>query len=144
VCAAPERCIRLGPDAAAAQINTEDIPYLNKIREKARQKKLAVQKEAWAVAQKLATENRRSGTTCRVSIPAWRSHAATRAEKAKQPKSAETGPRKRKGRHEQLMEEWEELAREERLYKKMRKGKISRKRYAAEIGEEDDGAADSK
>ena len=61
----------------------------------------------------------------------------------------EDGPRKRKGKHEALMEEWDELAREERLYKKLRKGKISQKQYDLGIkgrspnsdsGDEEDGA----
>ena len=41
----------------------------------------------------------------------------------------EDGPRKRKGKHEAIFDEWEELAREERLYKKLRKGKITQKQF---------------
>ena len=48
-----------------------------------------------------------------------------REQAAKQAKL--DGPRKRKGKHQQMAEEWDELAREERLYKKLKKGQISQK-----------------
>lgn len=38
------------------QISTEDIPYLNKIKEKARQKRLVVMKEASEATRKLEEE----------------------------------------------------------------------------------------
>lgn len=45
--------------------------------------------------------------------------------------------RKRKGRNQQITEEWDELAREERLFKRFKQGKISKKQYESELSELD-------
>ena len=37
--------------------------------------------------------------------------------------------RKRVGRHQQILAEWDDLAKEERLYKKLKRGKISQEEY---------------
>merc|ERR1711918_10402 len=41
--------------------------------------------------------------------------------------------KKRKGRHQQIVDEWEELAAEERLHKQLKRGKISKAEYEKEI-----------
>lgn len=38
-------------------------------------------------------------------------------------------PDKKRGRHAQLVDEWDDLAKEERLYKKLRKKKITEDEY---------------
>ena len=139
------------------EFSTETVPYLDKSRERARQKRLVLAKEAFAAQKKLKEER----------AAAWRSQAAKLKSKngsggsgggscdgsgaASADRSAsfdaisrsnksrnlrEDGPRKRKGKHEALMEEWNELAREERLYKKLRKGKITQIQYDCDINGE--------
>ena len=122
-----------------ADFSTENIPYLDKTRERARQKRLVVAKEAFEAQKKLQNE--------RTAV--WRDQAAKLAKKNsthegedksrstfdassgsnKSRNIREDGPRKRKGKHEAIFDEWEELAREERLYKKLRKGKITQKQF---------------
>lgn len=41
--------------------------------------------------------------------------------------------KKKKGKHQQILEEWEELGREERLFKRLRNHKISREEYEKEL-----------
>eukprot|EP00624_Nannochloropsis_granulata_P007268 evm.model.NODE_7030_length_20383_cov_42.581219.5 len=41
--------------------------------------------------------------------------------------------KKKKGKHQQIVEEWEELGREERLFKRLRNHKISREEYEKEL-----------
>lgn len=38
-------------------------------------------------------------------------------------------PDKKRGRHAQLVDEWDDLAKEERLYKKLRKKQITEEEY---------------
>lgn len=49
---------------------------------------------------------------------------------------------KKKGRHAQILEEWEDLAKEERLAKKLRQGKISKLEYEAQVRGEEEGETD--
>jgi hypothetical protein len=38
-------------------------------------------------------------------------------------------PDKKRGKHMQILDEWDDLAKEERLYKKMRRGKITKEEF---------------
>ena len=49
--------------------------------------------------------------------------AAAAAPSAPKPKKTDEGPRKRKGLHEQIMDDWEDFADDERRHKKARKKK---------------------
>jgi len=83
------------------------IPYLDKHREKQRQ----ASKEE--VQEKNREEKKR------------------KAEKKRKEEAAAAEPpkRRKKSRHQAIVNEWEELGREERLFKKMKKGKISKAEF---------------
>ena len=48
------------------------------------------------------------------------------AAKREQAKLKGRNPDKKRGKHAQIVDEWDDLAKEERLYKKYKKGKISK------------------
>lgn len=60
------------------------------------------------------------------------------------PKWSEDGPRKRKGKHDAIKEEWDELAKEERQYKKLKSGKINQKEYEKSLKFHDSGDDESE
>lgn len=134
--ASPLRCVHakhLNPTLASSlfffKVKTESVPYLDKTRERARQKRLAVMKEAAEAAAKLQAA---PAEPPKQLSGAQKKAAAALAEAQKtNPRWTEDGPRKRKGRQEQIMEEWDDLAKEERLYKKLRKGQITQKQFDA-------------
>lgn len=45
------------------------------------------------------------------------------------------GPKRKKKQHQAIREEWEELQNENRLLKKLRQGKISKKEFEIAVGE---------
>jgi len=103
---------------AGPEVNIHAIAFKDKIREQARQKRLAAELAAGGKnAKQIKAEQR----------------AAERARKEKERKVAERAkgrnPHKKKGRQAQIFDEWEDLAKEERLYKKMRKGKITKEQF---------------
>ncbi|RMX64111.1 hypothetical protein DD238_006004 [Peronospora effusa] len=105
-------------------IKTADIKFKDKAREKERQKKLVV----------IAKENEARD----------KKDAEMREKKRKRPLEEENQkhPRRRekkKGLHQQIVEEWDELAEEEKTYKKLKKGKITEEEYEkALLGKADD------
>ena len=113
-------------------MKTEGVPYLDKLRERARLKRLAVAKEASAAAEKLEAI-RQAEEPKQLSGAAKKRAALLEVQLKQNPKWNAQGPRKRKGKQEQIAEEWDELAKEERLYKKLKKGKILVKQYEAEL-----------
>jgi ATP-dependent RNA helicase DDX55/SPB4 len=129
-----------GKDALSAagfvpdfSVKTEDVPFLDKSRERARRKRLEVAKEASAAAAKLEAEKAAEAAAGRggkqLSGAEKKRAKAMELALAANPHWNEDGPRKRKGKHEQMVEEWDDLAKEERLFKKLRKGKITQKQY---------------
>jgi ATP-dependent RNA helicase DDX55/SPB4 len=113
-------------------VKTEDVPYLDKMKERARQKRLVVMKEASEAAKKLEEAQALQDATnpTKQLSGAAKKQAKKMEEKLKlNPKWSEEGPRKRKGKHDMIKEEWDELAKEERQYKKLKSGKISQKEY---------------
>uniref|UniRef100_K3WQ09 ATP-dependent RNA helicase n=1 Tax=Globisporangium ultimum (strain ATCC 200006 / CBS 805.95 / DAOM BR144) TaxID=431595 RepID=K3WQ09_GLOUD len=105
------------------EIKTKDIKYKDKVREKERQKKLVeieAEKERQEKIDADAREKKRK-----------------RAEELNDDDDLvggkkKQGPRRRekkKGLHQQIVEEWDELAEEEKLYKKLKRGKITEEEY---------------
>ena len=133
------------PDFA---VKTEDVPYLDKARERARLKRLATSKEAAAAAAML------EAAAAAAAGPAKQLSGAAKKQAAKLAEAQTTGgharwtadgPRKRKGQQERILEEWDELANEERLFKKLRKGKITQRQFdAAMAGNAIDSDEDGK
>ncbi|ETV83912.1 hypothetical protein H257_04500 [Aphanomyces astaci] len=96
-----------------------DIPYKDKAREKQRQKKL-VEIAAEHKAEKLDRFEKKQ------------------LDKKRKAAVDEDGPRRRekkKGMHQQIVEEWEELEKEEHLFKKFKRGKITKEEYDAALGD---------
>ena len=103
---------------AGPEIDVFNIPFKDKIREAARQKRLAVELAAGGKnAKQIKAEQR----------------AAERIRKQKERREAEIAkgrnPNKKRGRQARIFDEWDELAKEERLYKKLRTKKISKEEY---------------
>ena len=97
-------------------VDIDSIPYKNKHREKQRQKQLKIRKEQ---------EKKRASST-----------SSSRNTKKQQKKSQDSSSkdnkkkkRKRKGKNKRMIEEWNALQKEERLYKRLKKGKITKDEY---------------
>jgi len=103
---------------AGPEIDIHAIPFKNKPREVARQKRLASELAAGGKNAKQIKAERR---------------AAELIQKQKQRRAAEVAkgrnPHRKKGRQQKIFDEWDELAKEERLYKKLRTKKISKEEY---------------
>ena len=103
---------------AGPEINIHSIPFKDKTRETARQKRLQAELAAGGKnAKQIKAEQK----------------AAERIAKQKERRAAEIAkgrnPHKRKGKQQRIFDEWDELAKEERLYKKLRTKKISKEKY---------------
>lgn len=110
-------------------VDVRSIPYLNAEREKARQERLKKEEEE--------------------------REARLKKLKSKEKKSEKRGKeeeekRKRKGKHERIMNEWDELQEEERLFRQYKKHKLrwarrtgvrrSEEEYEKRLLEDDDGS----
>jgi ATP-dependent RNA helicase DDX55/SPB4 len=103
---------------AGPEVSIYGIAFLDKAREAARQKRLAAELAAGGKnAKQIKAEQRKAEELLRKKE---RRHVAI--DKGRNPK-------KKRGRNAQLVDEWEELAKEERLYKKLRRGKITKAQY---------------
>lgn len=126
-----------------AEIKTKDIKFKDKVREKERQKKLleiAAAKEKQEKVDADALEKKRK-----------RDEALDNDDDDLLGKKKQ-GPRRRekkKGLHQQIVEEWDELAEEEKLYKKLKRGKITEEEYEKALlgkgglSDEEDGDGDA-
>eukprot|EP00584_Thalassiosira_punctigera_P003803 CAMPEP_0172540996 /NCGR_PEP_ID=MMETSP1067-20121228/11888_1 /TAXON_ID=265564 ORGANISM="Thalassiosira punctigera, Strain Tpunct2005C2" /NCGR_SAMPLE_ID=MMETSP1067 /ASSEMBLY_ACC=CAM_ASM_000444 /LENGTH=834 /DNA_ID=CAMNT_0013326947 /DNA_START=27 /DNA_END=2531 /DNA_ORIENTATION=- len=103
---------------AGPEVDIHAIPFKNKPREVARRKRLASELAAGGKNAKQIKAERR---------------AAELLQKQKQRRAAEVAkgrnPHRKKGRQQKIFDEWDELAKEERLYKKLRTRKISKEEY---------------
>ena len=103
---------------AGPEINIHSIAFKDKTREAARQKRLAAELAAGGKnAKQIKAEQR----------------AAERIQKQKDRRAAEIAkgrnPNKKRGKQQRIFDEWDELAKEERLYKKLRSNKITKEEY---------------
>jgi ATP-dependent RNA helicase DDX55/SPB4 len=116
------------------QAVVDAIPYSNKDREKQRQAKLKREREnpppppepRYPKGGNHQQQHNGKGET------AEGGGGVDGAGAAQQPK------RKRKGLHQRMMEEWNSLAKEERLYKKLKRGKISQEEYDRQMGDDEE------
>eukprot|EP00939_MAST-03C_sp_MAST-3C-sp1_P004547 g4547.t1 len=99
----------------AVNIDIGKIKYKNSQREKQRLQKLAQEKKRKKQTSSSCGENR------------------TREKKQPFDKKRPEKKRKRKGKHKRIVAEWEQLQLEERLYKRLKKGKISKDEYELKI-----------
>lgn len=108
--------------SAGPEIDIYAIPYLDKPREAARQRRLAAELDAGGKnAKQIKAEQRKA--------------EQVRRQKERRQEAIEKGrkPDKKRGRNARIVDEWEELAKEERLFKKLRRGKISQEEYDEQI-----------
>jgi ATP-dependent RNA helicase DDX55/SPB4 len=105
-------------ESAGPEVDIYKIPYLDKARESARQKRLQAELAAGGKsAKQIKAEQRKADKLQR--------------EKEQRKLAIEKGrnPDKKRGKNAQMMDEWDDLAKEERLYKKLRRGKISQEEF---------------
>ena len=100
-------------------VNVFAIPFLDKVREAARQKRLAEELASGGKnAKQIKAEQRKA-------LWAQRQKERRQADLSK----GRNPHKKKKGRQAQIMDEWDDLAKEERLYKKLRNKKITEQEY---------------
>jgi ATP-dependent RNA helicase DDX55/SPB4 len=104
--------------AAGREVDIYAIPFKDKIREQARQKRLE---------QELAAGGKNAKLIKAEQVKAERELK----QKERRQVAIEKGrnPDKKRGKHMQILDEWDDLAKEERLYKKMRRGKITKEEF---------------
>lgn len=110
--------------SAGREIDIFAIPYSDKARELARQKRLADEVAAGSKNRKSVEAERRKAEKEQRDIE--------RRQKALQ---KGRNPDKKRGRQAQLVDEWEDLAKEERLVKKLRRGKITKEEFNEQMNE---------
>eukprot|EP00593_Proboscia_inermis_P013620 CAMPEP_0171325078 /NCGR_PEP_ID=MMETSP0816-20121228/116583_1 /TAXON_ID=420281 /ORGANISM="Proboscia inermis, Strain CCAP1064/1" /LENGTH=305 /DNA_ID=CAMNT_0011824167 /DNA_START=332 /DNA_END=1249 /DNA_ORIENTATION=+ len=104
---------------AGPEVDIYAIKFKDKVREQARQKRLAAELAAGGKnAKQIKAEQRTAAKIAKVK-------ERREAEKAK----GRNPDKKKKGKQQRLYDEWDEYAKEERLFKKMRCGKISKEEY---------------
>lgn len=103
---------------AGREVDICAIPFLDATREKARQKRLAKEREDGVAKKRERAEEKKAA------------RERERQRRLEETRRRGDDPRKiKKGRNQRLREEWDELAKEERLHKKLRRGKITRAEY---------------
>jgi len=107
---------------AGSEVDIFSIPYKDKVREVARQKRLQQELEAGGKNAKLIKAEQRK---------------AEKEQKLKERRQLAVdkgrNPDKKRGKNARITDEWDDLAKEERLYKKMRRGKISKDEYEKQL-----------
>lgn len=102
----------------AVDVDIYGIPFLDKQREEARQTRLKAELAAGGKnAKQIKAEQRQAERLRR------------QKEKRQQETAKGRNPNKKRGRQQQLFDEWDDLAKEERLYKKLRQKKITKEQY---------------
>lgn len=109
---------KLNFQPAGPEVDIHAIQYKDKVREKARQKRLAAELAAGGKnAKQIKAEQRLA--------------KKLQKEKDRRQEAIAKGrnPNKKRGRQAQMFDEWDELAKEERLHKKLKQGKITKEKY---------------
>lgn len=96
------------------------IPYRNKGREKQRKLKLLKMKQEEEQKKTMGADQNTSKS---------KQHKNLKGKGRNCPNINIEQKRKRKGQHQRMLEEWNALAKEERLYKKMKRRKITKAEY---------------
>lgn len=103
---------------AGPEVDIHAIAFKDKIREKARQKRLAAELAA-------------GGKNAKQIKAEQRAAERVRRQKERRAEALAKGrnPNKKRGRQQRIFDEWDELAKEERLHKKLRKRKITKEEF---------------
>jgi ATP-dependent RNA helicase DDX55/SPB4 len=107
---------------AGPEVDIIAIPYKDKIREAARQKRLEQVLAAGGKTAKQVKAEQRKAEKERREI-----------ERRQQAINKGRNPDKKRGRNARLLDEWDDLAKEERLVKKLRKRKITKEQFDEEL-----------
>lgn len=109
-------------------VDTADIAYMDGAREKARRLRKAKEQQAADAAAAARAERAAAGADKSGELRAAASCAGSVAQL-----TAGQKRRRRAGQQERMFEEWDELAAEERLAKKLRRGKITKAQFNAAL-----------
>jgi hypothetical protein len=113
-------------EPAGPEVDIFAIPYLDPEREEARQKRLQEFRGRDRPSVARATEKRHPGEGMGPAVPEHLSR--------KRPDNvSKVSSEKKRGRNARIVEEWDDLAREERLYKKLRRKKITKEQLESEL-----------
>lgn len=107
---------------ASPEVDIYAITFSDKSRETARQKRLASEMAAGRKnAKQIKAEQKKTNQVKR------------QKERRQEVIDKGRNPDKKRGRNAQIVDEWDDLAKEERLYKKLRRGKISMEEYDEQL-----------
>lgn len=114
--------------SAGPEVDIYAIKYKDKVREKARQKRLAAEVAA-------------GGKNAKQIKAEQRTAVKLQREKDRRQGAIEKGrnPDKKRGKQARMFDEWDELAKEERLHKKLKMGKITKEKYKSLMYGDNDG-----
>jgi ATP-dependent RNA helicase DDX55/SPB4 len=107
-------------EPAGPEVDIFAIPFLDPHREGARQKRLR------------ESPSRHCGEKSHKG-EAKRPIGQDQASKSGSVKADKTKIEKKRSRHAKILEEWDDLAKEERLYKKLRKKKVTQEQLESEL-----------
>ena len=116
----------------STEIDTSTIPYRHKEREHARLMKLEQLKE-----EKLKEQEQEESTTTKFKSEENKKKKKEWEEDFELKSDPKRKRKKKQSRHQQIMEEWDELAAEETLFRKFKKGKLSREDYEEQLMSEE-------
>ena len=109
-------------ESAGPEIDIYAIPYVDKSREAARQKRLQAELAAGGKnAKQIKAEQRKAAMLQKVK------------DRRKEAVEKGRNPDKKRGKNARMMDDWDELAKEERLVKKLRRGKITQAQFDEEM-----------
>lgn len=111
-------------DPAGSDVDIFAIPFRDKVREKARQTR---------IQQEIATGGKNAK---QLKAEQRKLEKLDKKEKIREyNKERGRNPEKKRGKNARIQDDWDELAKEERLFKKLRKGKISQEEYDEQVDE---------
>lgn len=109
-------------ESAGPEIDIYAIPYVDKSREVARQKRLQAEIAAGGKnAKQIKAEQRKAAMLQKVK------------DRRKDAVEKGRNPDKKRGKNARMMDDWDELAKEERLVRKLRRGKITQAQFDEEM-----------
>jgi len=118
--------------SASRDVDIFAIPYKDKIREKARQKR--IEQDATNETEEGGGGTSRKKNARLIQIEKKQALKEEKLKRRREEAIAKgRNPDKKRGKQAQLNDEWDELAKEQRLYKKLRKGKITQEQYDDEM-----------
>jgi ATP-dependent RNA helicase DDX55/SPB4 len=113
-------------EPAGPEVDIFSIPYADAHRETARQKRLAANQNRDGFESRAPSSSQKAR---RVAQSQDCDKDSTSKFAAREDSGHAKQLEKKRGRHAKIVEEWDELAKEERLYKKLRKKKVTQEQF---------------